>query len=146
MKLKLETKYHGEQVIDEKDIITFENGVPGFLEETEFVIFPYDDDSVFFILQSVKTAGLAFVIVSPFVFFKDYDFNLDESVVEALDITSEKEVAVFVILTVKDPFQQTTANLQAPVIFNVEKKMGKQVILTGTSYETRHIIFQEVMR
>lgn len=94
----------------------------------------------------MKTAGLAFVIVSPFVFFKDYDFNLDESVVEALDITSEKEVAVFVILTVKDPFQQTTANLQAPVIFNVEKKMGKQVILTGTSYETRHIIFQEVMR
>lgn len=52
MKLKLETKYHGEQVIDEKDIITFENGVPGFLEETEFVIFPYDDDSVFFLYCS----------------------------------------------------------------------------------------------
>jgi flagellar assembly factor FliW len=146
MKLKLETKYHGEHSIEEKEIIRFEMAIPGFDEEKEFVLLPFGDDSVFMILQSVLTPSLAFVIANPFHFFQKYDFNLDEQVVDSLQLSSEKDVAVYVILTVQDPFQKTTANLQAPIVINSEKKLGKQVILTKTDYGTRHSIFQEVAK
>jgi flagellar assembly factor FliW len=146
MKLKLATKYHGEQIVEEKEIIHFEKGIPGFDEEKEFVLLPFMDDSVFMILQSVLTPGLAFVIADPFHFFKEYDFTLEDQVVDALQLESEKNVTVFVILTVQDPFQNTTANLKAPVVINTEKKLGKQVILTNTEYGTRHSIFQAVVK
>jgi flagellar assembly factor FliW len=146
MKLKVATKYHGEQMIEAKDIIRFEQGIPGFNKEKQFVILPYTEDSLFFILQSVSTPPLAFVIVNPFHFFKEYDIKIEDQVIETLQLSAEKDVTVFVILTVLDPFDKTTANLQAPVIINNEKRLGKQIILTGTDYQTKHTIFQTMVK
>ncbi|MFS0864953.1 flagellar assembly protein FliW [Fredinandcohnia sp. 179-A 10B2 NHS] len=141
--MKLHTKYHGEISIEETEIITFENGIPGFLEEKKFVFLPFGDDSVFFIMQSVGTSELAFVVASPFAFFNEYDFTLEEQVVEQLQLDSEKDVTVYVILTVQEPFDRSTANLQGPVVVNNKMKLGKQVILTNTSYQTKHLIFKK---
>jgi flagellar assembly factor FliW len=138
--MKLCTKYHGEIEINEKDIFHFEYGIPGFLDEKKFVLLQLED-TPFVILQSVKTPALGFAMIDPFIYFKDYDFELDEQSVTQLQLSSEKEVAVYVILTVADPFEQTTANLQAPIVLNYEKKLGKQVILTNTPYITKHRLF-----
>ncbi|MCA1031442.1 flagellar assembly protein FliW [Bacillus timonensis] len=140
--MKIQTKYHGEVHVEEKDIITFEYAIPGFGEEKSFAILPFSDDSIFSILQSTKSAGVAFVLADPFVFFQDYDFTLEDQVVEQLKLTYEKDVAVRVILTIQEPFEKTTANLQAPVVINTAKQLGRQVILTNTNYQTKHGIFQ----
>jgi flagellar assembly factor FliW len=138
--MRLRTKYHGEIEINENDIFHFEHGIPGFLDEKQFVLLPLED-TPFVILQSVKTPALGFAMIDPFGYFPDYDIELDEQTVTQLELSSEKEVAVYVILTVADPFDNTTANLQAPIVLNYEKKLGKQVILTNTSYRTKHQLF-----
>jgi flagellar assembly factor FliW len=138
--MKIHTKYHGECEIHEKDIFHFEHGIPGFLDEKQFVLLPLED-TPFVILQSVKTPKLGFVVIDPFSYFNNYDFELDDHSVEQLQLSSEKEVAVYVILTVADPFDNTTANLQAPIVLNYEKKFGKQVILTNAPYKTKHRLF-----
>ncbi|MGG1557418.1 flagellar assembly protein FliW [Geobacillus thermoleovorans] len=140
--MKIATKYHGDIDIDEKDIVRFEQGIPGFLEEKQFVLLPLAD-TPFVILQSVDTPALGFVLIEPFSYFPSYEFELDEATVEQLEIESERDVAVYVILTVADPFDNTTANLQAPVVINVRKRLGKQVILTNTPYKTKHRLFPE---
>nr|WP_066175664.1 flagellar assembly protein FliW [Bacillus marinisedimentorum] len=139
--MKVETRYHGTVEAAEQDNITFPNGLPGFSDEHEFLILPFGDDSPFFILQSVKTAGLAFVMAVPFQFFPEYEFNLSEEVTEKLEIDSENDVAVFVILTVQEPFEKTTANLQGPVVINQKKQVGRQLVLNEKGYETRHLLF-----
>jgi flagellar assembly factor FliW len=143
--MKIRTKYHGEVEINEKDIFHFEYGIPGFLDEKQFVLLPLED-TPFVILQSVKTPALGFAMIDPFGYFPDYDIELDEQTVTQLELSSEKEVAVYVILTVADPFDNTTANLQAPIVLNYEKKLGKQVILTNTNYKTKHRLFPEKWR
>ncbi|WP_077619696.1 flagellar assembly protein FliW [Bacillus sinesaloumensis] len=142
--MKLDTKYHGEIHIDENEIITFENGIPGFLEDKKFVILPFGEETGISILQAVENVQLAFVITDPFFFFKEYDFTIEDQVVDQLQLESEKDVIVYVILTVQDPFEKTTANLQAPIVINNKEKLGKQVILTNTSYQTKHNIFDKV--
>ncbi|WP_099361307.1 flagellar assembly protein FliW [Fredinandcohnia onubensis] len=142
--MRIDTKYHGEIHIEEKEIITFANGLPGFLEEKKFVMLPFGDDTGISILQSVGTDQLAFVVTTPFFFFKEYDFALDDQVVDQLQLISEEDVTMFVILTVEDPFEKTTANLQAPVVINNKKQLGKQVILNNTRYQTKHKIFEKV--
>ena len=134
----IETKYHGKIQVDENDVIIFEHGIPGFLNESRFMLLPFSDDSLFVIMQSLETPHLGFVLTNPFHFFKEYNIELPEYIVEELKITTEKDVAIYTILTVQDPFEKTTANLQAPIVINVNKKLGKQFIISNTSYTTRH--------
>ncbi len=137
---KLNTKYQGEVEVRQEEIITFEQGLPGFVDEFAFVILPFAEESPFFILQSVKTEGLAFILANPFPFFQDYDFKLDENVINQLHIQSEQDVSILVVLTVQEPFTKTTANLQAPIVLNIKAKLGKQIILTDARYTTKHLL------
>jgi flagellar assembly factor FliW len=82
-------------------------------------------------------------VTDPFVFFKEYDFELDQSSVESLGNPSEKEVQVLSILTVRETLNESTANLQAPIILNLANRKGKQVILTNSDYQTKHLIFAQ---
>lgn len=145
MMLTIKTKYFGEISVKTEDIFTFEKGIPGFLDETEFVMLPFGEDHPFYIMQSVKTPMLAFVVTEPFLFFPSYDFALDDAVVNQLQIESEQDVLVFTILTLGDSFVETTANLQAPVVLNVNKKLGKQVILSDGRYTTKHRLMPQTM-
>ncbi|MFC4323359.1 flagellar assembly protein FliW [Litchfieldia salsa] len=144
--MKVNTKYHGEVEVAKEELITFEHGIPGFIDEKSFVLLPFSDDSLFLILQSINTASLGFVLTSPFTFFKEYDIELPEHIVDDLQIKTEQDVVIYSILTVQDPFEKTTANLQAPVIVNTAKNLGKQVILNDTNYTTRHQLIQEKVR
>lgn len=137
----IETKYHGKIEVQKADIWQFEKGIPGFLEEKEFVLLPLPENEVYWILQSVQTPELAFVVSDPFVFFKDYQFALDDLTLDQLDVKKKEEVLVLVILTVKEPFQNTTANLQAPLILNKTNRKGKQVILNDGKYNVRTPLF-----
>ncbi|KML41304.1 flagellar assembly protein FliW [Cytobacillus firmus] len=133
------TKFHGEQEINRENIITFPSGIPGFLDEKEFYILPLEGTELF-VLQSVKTTEVAFIVTDPFTLLPQYEFDLPEEVLEKLEIQSDKDVATFAILTVRDPFEDTTVNLQAPLVINQTKKIGKQVILNQIPYKTKHKI------
>ncbi len=142
--MKLTTKYHNEVEIHETEVLQFEKGIPGFPDEKKFVVLPLNEDGSFSVMQSVETPGLAFVIANPFDFFKEYDFKVEEGVVEELGVESEKDIMVYNILTVEDPFEKTTANLQAPIIINKANNKAKQVILVEEGYKTKHNLFQKV--
>lgn len=141
--MNINTKYHGEVKITENDVINFVKGIPGFPDEETYTILSLEDEGVFSILQSIVTPELAFVIVNPFHYFTDYDFHLDEQVVEALSIITPDVVQVYSILTIQEPFEKTTANLQAPLIINTNNRLGKQVILSNEKYTTRHKILEK---
>ncbi|MGX4293423.1 flagellar assembly protein FliW [Bacillus sp. JK62] len=136
----IKTKYHGEIRIDEGQIISFENGLPGFNEETQFVVLPLSEDSPFLALQSVKQEHIAFIVASPFIFFKGYEFDIDQATLELLHIEDIEDVEVMAILTLEEPFEKTTANLKAPIIVNKKEMKAKQIILHDASYETKHLI------
>ncbi|MGD7053006.1 flagellar assembly protein FliW [Sutcliffiella horikoshii] len=141
--MKIETKYHGLIEVQEEEVVKFPSGLPGFLEEKKFAIIPFTEDGTFYILQSVITPELGFVLTNPFTFYPDYDFNLENQAVDSLELDSVEDVTVYTVLTMADPFHLTTANLQAPVVVNAKKKLGKQVILTGSPYQTKHNLFPE---
>ncbi|WNS75087.1 flagellar assembly protein FliW [Bacillus sp. DTU_2020_1000418_1_SI_GHA_SEK_038] len=138
--MNIDTKYHDVIEISEEEIWHFEKGIPGFLSEKRFVILNLPENDVFSIMQSVTTPNLAFVITNPFQFFQDYQFSIDDLSIKQLEIETDGDVLSYVILTVQEPFDQTTANLQAPLIFNKKNKYAKQLILSDSSYQTKHLL------
>lgn len=141
--MKIETKYLGEVEINEAKIIDFESGIPSFLDEKKFILLPFDETTPFYILQSVKTPQLGFVVVSPFQFFPDYQAKLSDATIAALKIEAETDVALFLILTVQEPFTLTTGNLQGPIAINSMKQKGKQIALNDPSYGTKHFLMPQ---
>jgi flagellar assembly factor FliW len=140
--MKISTSYHGDIEIDNQQTLTFNQGIPGFLEETEFVILPLPEAEAFQVLQSIQTKELAFIITDPFQFFLDYDFQLELQEIEKLQLQQAEDAAVYVLLTMSDSMEKITANLQAPVIINTKQQLAKQVILMNTAYETKHRLFE----
>ena len=141
--MEIQTKYHGVIEAEQKNIVHFQNGIPGFLEEKSFILLQLDNESPFYILQSTETAELGFVIVNPFQFFTKYEFDLSDKDKAQLKLTSEQDVAAYAILNVKDPFEHSTANLQAPIVLNTKNNEAKQIILNDPRYQTKQSIFSE---
>ena len=139
--MKIKTSYFGEVKIDEKDIIYLEQGLPGFLEEKEFVLLSFDEPLAFQVLQSVSTETLAFIVVFPFDFKKDYKVDLNDHILEQLKIETEDDVLILSIVTLKDHLNISTANLQAPIIINRHSRLGKQYIMHESSFSTKEKIF-----
>lgn len=135
----INTTRFGAIDIDENKIINFLEGIPAFETEHEFVIVPYSNDTPFLFLQSVETPSLAFLMVDPFSFFGDYEFTIDDDVLDKLRIEKQEDILTFSFLTVHDgDVEKTTANLLAPIIINQNNCQGIQLILENTRYTTRH--------
>lgn len=141
--MNIQTTYFGEVEIDTTHILNFQFGLPGFENEKEFILLPLEENSVFQILQSVRTAGLAFIITNPYEITTNYSFELEEATIHALQINDEKEVAVFAIVSLKETIAKSTVNLKAPIVLNMTNQKAKQVILNNEHYPIRHLISYE---
>ncbi|MBD8025411.1 flagellar assembly protein FliW [Ureibacillus sp. Re31] len=131
--MKIETKFLGEVEINDKDIFTFEYGLPGFPDLQKFVLLPIDGDLPLAVLQSTEKAEIGFVVAYPFAFKKDYEFDISDEDKEDLKIEKEEDVIVYSIVTLKETFLESTLNLLAPIVFNVNKKLGKQIVLQDSA-------------
>lgn len=135
--MNIETKYLGAVKIEKEDILQFSNGIPGFQQEKQFVLLGLPGNPLFQILQSVHTAGLAFIVADPYHFYPEYSFELDDSTVDALQIKAREDVMVLSIITLKEPFMNSTINLKAPLIINPTITSGRQYILNTDTYSMK---------
>lgn len=131
----------GKLEVQPEAILNFPLGLPGFLDEKQFVLLPYDEASPFAYLQSVGEPNLTFIIVDPFFFFDDYAFSLDEQVIADLQISEKKSPHIFNIVTIPEKAEAMTANLLAPIVINPDKHLAQQIVLEKTSFTTRHRLF-----
>ncbi|QDX91582.1 flagellar assembly protein FliW [Brevibacterium sp. JNUCC-42] len=111
-------------------------GMIGFTHLHEFQLTQENPEMPFFSLQSLEEQGISFWVIDPFLFFKDYEFDLPLSVKEALEITEESQVVILSVMTVRGK-GQITVNLKSPLVINVKNGKAKQFILQGDHYNLR---------
>ncbi|EGQ26948.1 flagellar assembly factor FliW [Sporosarcina newyorkensis 2681] len=138
--MQIQTKFHGNIEINKTEIWHFPKGLPGFDEETEFALLPIENNTAFQVLQSTKNANTAFIIANPYTIIDNYSFKIDEPTIDLLKITKPEDIMVLAILSMKQPFEQSTINLQAPLIFQLYNKTAKQMILNDNHFDVRHPI------
>ena len=136
---KVYTSRFGEIEVDEKKVVHFKDGIPAFEDEHEFVILPYEEDSPYYFMQSLRSPDLAFLLTIPFLFFNDYSFELDDTVVAELDIKDSENVFYYTMVTIPNgSIRYMTANLVAPIVLNGANMQAKQVVLEKSNYTTKH--------
>lgn len=143
MKKVQTTRFHEIEVADD-DIIELPAGVIGFPELKQYVLLDHETNSPFKWLQSLDDGSIAFVLLNPLLFKADYTVEVSESEVEDLSLTQEEDAVISVIVTIPSNPKNMTANLKAPLVFNLKNRRGCQVILSNSKYQTRHNILEEI--
>ena len=141
---KINTQRFGDIEINEDKVVHFRRGIPAFDEEHEFIIIPYDEESPYYFMQSLKSPELAFLITTPFIFFPDYSIEIDDETMRELKIQNSDDVLLYSIITIPNgSIRYMTANLLAPIVINTENMQAKQLVMEKTRYNTKHRLFPD---
>lgn len=132
------TKFFGSIEVDEKDVIDFPSSIPGFDTLTKFIIINIENNKNLKCLQSTEDTNICLLLISPWDHFNDYSIELSDEEINVLKLSNEKDAMVYNIITVRE--DKITVNLAAPLIINVIKGIGKQIILSNTNYKVRQEI------
>lgn len=137
--MKIQTVHFGIVEINEKDIISFPEGIPGFEEVHQFVLLGNGgDDTTFFWLQSIDKPEVCFVATDPFVIYNGYTVDVEDMDLAVLEISNPEMVLTLVIVVVPENIIDARVNLKAPVIINIDKKLGKQVLQQNEQLPIRY--------
>ena len=141
---RVNTHRFGEIDVDEERVVHFEKGIPAFEDEHEFLILPYDTETPYYFMQSLKSPELAFLLTMPFLFFPDYTIEIDDNTINDLNIKNQEDVTLYVMVTIPNgSVRYMTANLLAPIVLNTENMQAKQMVQEKTSYTTKHRLFPD---
>jgi flagellar assembly factor FliW len=128
--MRFESPRWGVIEVEDDKLITFERGLPGFPDCTQFIVMDHDRETPLKWLQCVVRPEVAFLIVEPEQVLASYEVEVPDSVLSLLELEKTNgadDVAVFVILNVEE--KALTANLRAPVVVNIRARRAHQLIL-----------------
>ncbi|MBM9576732.1 flagellar assembly protein FliW [Leptospira sp. 201903070] len=143
MGIEIQTKPFGKIQISEKQILSFPEGLLGFEDYKNFALIEEEEESVFKWLQSTEEVDLAFVVIPPSLFKKEYKPLIPEQELQLIGIEEIKEGLTLVIVTIPgDDPASMTANMQGPILINKVNLIGKQFISRNESHSVREKILE----
>ena len=124
--MKLLNKQFGEIEFEEEAIIKFDEGILGFEELKEYLLFS-ETDGYFFWLISVNEPEIIFPLFSLKLLQEEYS---DEEKLEPYGIVKLD----------KEP-ENISVNLKAPVFIDHNEKIGYQKIIDNENYQVNYPLF-----
>ena len=112
--MKVITKAYGSVEVDERQKVSFPQGLFGFESFKDFVLLDAEQQP-FYWLQSLDVEQIAFVLINPFLFRPDYEMNIENEELLPIGITEPEKAVIFSIVTIPDDGSPMTANLQGPL-------------------------------
>lgn len=131
VKVKIVTTRFGEIEIEEKKIITFPLGIPGFVELKRYVLIDYKDPIQW--LHAVDDPDVAFIVINPFIIFPSYAVDIRDDEELFLGIKQPADVVVLTILNVANSI--VTANLRGPLVMNSTNYLAAQILIDDERYD-----------
>ncbi len=141
--IHVDTARFGSIEVDESALFEFPMGMLGFTRQKRFVIVDHSDDSPFKWLQSVDDGGLAFILTDPLFFKPDYHVRVRKGELSVIGPVREADLVVSVIMTVPQNPREMTANLLAPLIFNMANRKGMQLVMTDRRFPVKYRVFDD---
>lgn len=136
----VETMRFGAINIDEDKLITMRGPILGFERLHRYFLFHEEEKNPFGWFQAVDDASVAFVVLDPFIVQPDYEPEISDYDIDLLAIEKREDAVPLVITTLSSRPPMATVNLRAPILINIERRLGKQIVLEETHYAIRHDI------
>ena len=149
--MKIKTKFFGEIEIADEQVILFPYGIYGFEEFNRFVLlhdidYEEENETVFRFLQCADDEHLCFTVMNPDYVERGYNPKLPEGSMKKLGIFGDGDLVYLVIATINENLEESTANMQGPIVINSKNMLGAQIILEtsepeNAGYKIKHKIY-----
>jgi len=126
----------------EDDVIRFPLGIPGFEDIKRYIVISVPEYEPFHWLQAVDGSKIRLAVINPMIIKSDYSPQISKSELKSLGIVDPKDLLVYVIITLRSPLNESTANFMGPLFINIQKKIGKQIIIEDAKYSLREQIIE----
>lgn len=133
---------HGIEYTD-ADVVRFEGGVPGFEGLKKFLLTMNPEHEPFVWLYSIDNPQIRFLMVNPLLFRPDYSPHMQKDQITDLQVENKDDLLLFVIVTLNPNPKLSTVNMAGPVLINIKRKLGKQIILDDGQYSIRERMMPE---
>jgi flagellar assembly factor FliW len=133
--INIDSPRFGHLEVEPSRVIEFPAGLAGFEDCKRFSLFhPDEDNPRYFILQSLDDPAVAFHIADPALFGFNFDIELADDEAALIELGDPSQVVVVVIL-MKGALDQTLrANLNAPLVLNLDSRRGLQHVFSKLNY------------
>ena len=133
----------GDISVDTTKAITFSRGLLGMPEKFNFVLanFPNPKMQQFTLLQSMDDKSLSFITLP--LEMNNAIIALEDLKVACRDMQiDETAAALLLIVTVHRGLDQVklSVNARAPLLIDVERKMGAQYVFQQDTYKVQHML------
>ena len=127
--MRIRTTRFGPLDIEPEDILGFPAGLLGLEDCRHWVLLADATNDALGWLQSTSRAEVALAVVSPRRFVPDYQFRVYRSELLPLELARTQDAQVLAIVGKNE--RSITLNLKAPVVINLHRRLGRQVIANG---------------
>ncbi len=128
--------------VKSENIFHFPEGLPAFENIKEFIFLLRPETSPFVFMHSLNPPDLAFVCLDPFLVCNEYEPRIGDADTNFLRLSKPEDALLLAIVTAREDVRECTANLQAPLVINIQSCIGKQIICEGQQYPVRHKIWE----
>lgn len=126
-----------EQIdVPEQEIVEFPRGLVGFEEFSRYALLCLE--GCLFLLQAIDDPMVGFVLSDPRAVDPDYCARLTLEDRMLLELGEEDAPEVLCIVTLSEDGVPSAINLRAPIVFNLDRKLGAQAILQESRYPVRY--------
>lgn len=124
--------------VEASKTIQLPSGLVGYDRPQIFALFDYAYP--FHWLQSIDNPELAFVVIDGLEITKKLGLQIPWGDPDT-DLRPEDEFAVILIVTIREPIEDSTVNLLAPIFVNMRNRRGVQVVYDDDPNRVRYPLF-----
>ena len=124
--MRIDTQRFGTIHLKADQLFLFSQGLIGMESLRHWALLPdFENPSVAW-LQSASRGDRAIALISPRAFFEDYRVRVSRRELAGLQLKPNAEV--YVMTTVSGHVGKLTTNLRSPILINLSRRLGCQVI------------------
>ena len=127
--MHIKTTRFGVLDVSATDKIEFPSGLLGLEDCHQWVLLADAGNPALAWLQSLTRADIALAVVSPRRFVPGYKARVSKSEISELKLQDVRDAELLAVVGKNG--DDTTLNLKAPLIINLEARLGRQVIVNG---------------
>jgi flagellar assembly factor FliW len=127
--MEIQTTRFGRVEYAAEDILRFPEGLPGLAECRDWVMLADAENDAVAWMQSVEQPKIALAVVSPRRFVPGFQLRVARKELEPLKLDSPQAGQVLAIVGRNE--RGLTLNLKAPMVINLDRRIGRQVIANG---------------
>lgn len=127
----------------EKNIITFEEGILGFEDIKQYLLYQEEDSKVIWSLQAEGADTPSFVVVDPFSVVENYNPILSDEDLQYFGENDLSNLCFLCVAAIKSNLTDSVANLKAPIVIDANTKKAKQIIMDDSEYPIRYKLFEK---